>query len=115
MGIPSANTRMMHTTTVNILFVRSAASRRSFSRRSRSCAALMRSLFCFAVSFWFALIAYILNLPRISMTRAMFLATSTPTFHLLFSYKTVPSTMVMSTSAPLQVFTTADTGSVVGV
>ena len=109
--MPSASTRMMHTTTVNTLFVRSAASRRSFSRRSRSCAALMRSLFCFAVSFWFAPIAYILNLPRI----AMFLATSTPTFHLLFSYRTVPSTMVMSTSVPLQVFTTADTGSVVGV
>ena len=49
------------------------------------------------------------------MTRAMFFATSTSTCHLFFSYSCTPSTMVMSTSAPLHVFTTADTGSVVGV
>ena len=49
------------------------------------------------------------------MMRAMFLATSTPTFHLFFSYSAVPFTMVMRMSAPLQVLTTAETGSVMGV
>ena len=49
------------------------------------------------------------------MTRAMVRATSTSTFQWLFSYRTLPSTIVISTSVPLQVFTTADTGSVVGV
>ena len=99
--MPNASTRMTHTTMVNIFFVHAAASR--------------RSLFCCAVNFWFVPIDYNLNLPRISMMRAMFLATSTPTFHLFFSYSAVPFTMVMRMSAPLQVLTTAETGSVVGV
>ena len=49
------------------------------------------------------------------MTRAMLRATSTPTCQLLFSYSTLPPTMVMSTSEPLQALTTAETGSVAGV
>lgn len=56
-----------------------------------------------------------LSLLRISMTRAMLRATSTPTCQLLFSYSTLPPTMVMSTSEPLQALTTAETGSVAGV
>ena len=47
------------------------------------------------------------------MTRAMLFATSTFTCQRFFSYRTLPSTMVMSTSAVVQVFTTATTGSVV--
>ena len=86
-GMPSARTRITHTTTVKIFFILAERSRCACARASRSFAALMRSLFCCAVSFCcllpdFLAMGYSLSFPRISMTRAMCLATSTSMCHL---------------------------------